>query len=476
VITADSILERIGRSRSALFFGNLECDLPSILIESERKRRLWSGFIKPGDICAFAEAAGADFLSTLLAIWTLKAAALPLDPGLHPRRRQDRVERADASLQLRPEGWLRRPNAKHASGLVLFTSGSSGHPRAVCLTLPALEGSIDMFIERFRLTGQDTFVSGISPYHGLGLLKFLLTPILLGATTVLVDTQGNRIKNWLEGLREHRATVTGGTNHTLDAASRLFRGEPLMDLRFVLVGGEPIRLNSLRSFERAIGRQGVVRPCYGLTECPSVSGLGFDQDIRTDSQGHACSGTPFEGLQVQVRDDQGAVLGPGQRGMVWVSGSPVFSSYLDSLEETGLRLRGGWLLTGDWGMLDEQNHLFIYGRQQAMIKRAGTTLAPREIEQIVEELEEVERCLAVGIPSQYGTHDLILLIVGDSLEKSLVARISALVLERIGFSPRRVQSISSEMLPKTDSGKVDEARLRELVLEMVDQQEGISNA
>ncbi|MBS2037092.1 long-chain fatty acid--CoA ligase [bacterium] len=401
---------------------------------------------------------------------------MPLDPGLHPRRKQDRLERAGVNLQLTSEGWVRRRRKEHAGGLVLFTSGTSGYPRAVSLTLCAIEASIDIFIERFNLNSQDIFVSAISPYHGLGLLKFLLTPLLLGAQSVLVDAQGNRIQNWLEGLREHKATVTGGTNHSLDAASRIFRGDFLGDLRFVLVGGEPIRLSSVRAFESAIGRSGVVRPCYGLTECPSVSGLGFGQEIRTDSQGQACSGKPFDGVEIQIRDDQGAVLPPGERGMVWVTGRPCFTSYLDSPEETESRLRDGWLLTGDWGMLDSQNHLYIYGRRQAMIKRAGTTLAPREIEQIVEELLKVGRCLAVGIPSQHGTHDLVLFIVGERLEKSLHLRITALVLEHIGFSPRRIQSIDSEALPRTESGKVDEARLRELALEMIEQHEEIKHA
>jgi len=420
--------------------------------------------LQSGDLCAFALPPGAQFISTLLAIWSKGACALPLDPDLHPDRLQTRLQRSRATFFVSEQqtGRIGPPGDFSESGLVLFTSGTTGEPRAAELTSGAVEAAVDIFIERFNLGADDVFVSGVPPYHGLGLIKFLLTPLALDALLFQVPKSGNRIGNWLALLQEHRATVTGGTNHTLDLASRLWKGGSLPSLRFVLVGGEPVRIATVNAFETAILNSGVVRPCYGLTECPSVSGLSSNQEIPLEDSGRPSSGTPFKGVSIEIRGEDKRPVAPGKTGEIWVKGAPTLRRYSDSPEETRSRLQDGWFNTGDAGALDSHGNLYVYGRKKAFIKRAGTTLAPREIEQIGEEVDGVERCFAVGIENKHSGHDLILFILPRTDSSSLKPQVSQLILQKLGFSPKRVHFISDRELPRTSSGKVDERKLREL--------------
>ena len=454
-----SLLSRLRRSKSRVAFSP---ELRLNRLDLEPLDCL--NDLQLGDLCAFTAHPGPQFVSTLLGIWSTGACALPLDPALHPERLQARLQRAGATFYVSEQQAerLTPPGDYSESGLVLFTSGTTGEPRAAELSSGAVEAAVDIFVDRFDLRPDDIFVSGVPPYHGLGLIKFLLTPLVLHAPLFQVPRSGNRIGNWLSLLQEQRATVTGGTNHTLDLASRLWKGAPLPYLRFVLVGGEPVRTSTVNAFERAIGNQGAVRPCYGLTECPSVSGLSSGREIPLDGSGYPSSGQPFEGISIQIRAENESPLAPGETGEIWVRGTPTLRRYCDSPEETEARIRSGWLNTGDAGSVDAEGNLFVYGRKKAFIKRAGTTLAPREIEQIAEEVEGVARCFAVGIENKHSGHDLILFFLSEADNSGLGSRMSQLVLQKLGFSPKKVYSISAEQLPRTASGKVDERRLKEL--------------
>jgi len=454
-----SLLSRLRRSKSRVAFSP---ELRLNRLDLEPLECL--NELQLGDLCAFTADPGPQFVSTLLGIWSKGACALPLDPALHPERLQARLRRAGATFYVSEQQTKRLtpPGDYSESGLVLFTSGTTGEPRAAELTSDAVEAAVDIFIDRFDLRADDTFVSGVPPYHGLGLIKFLLTPLALNAPLFQVPRSGNRVGNWLSLLQEQRATVTGGTNHTLDLASRLWKGGSLPYLRFVLVGGEPVRTSTVNAFERATGNQGAVRPCYGLTECPSVSGLSSGQEIPLEGFGHPSSGQPFKGISIQIRGENQSTLAPGETGEIWVKGAPTLRRYCDSPEETEARIQSGWLNTGDAGSIDAEGNLFVYGRKKAFIKRAGTTLAPREIEQIAEQVEGVERCFAVGIENKHSGHDLVLFTLSNENDSTLGSRVSQLVLHKLGFSPKRVHSISDQQIPRTASGKVDERRLMEL--------------
>jgi acyl-CoA synthetase (AMP-forming)/AMP-acid ligase II len=310
----------------------------------------------------------------------------------------------------------------------------------------------------------------------MGLILMAICPLYLGARLCLLPAELGSIRSWLATIESQRGTFTAAP----DFAYRLCVREAshsnrvdLSSLRVALNAAEPVRASTAHAFETAFGLKNVMTSGYGLAEATvgvSISRPG--RALRTDGRGLVSVGRPFAGLDVEIVDD-GAAQPAGQIGEIAIRGPCNTRGYLNDPAATrGLQWRDGFILTGDYGYLDDAGELFIAGRKKNVIKHAGTTVAPQEIEETVDRLPFVRYSAAVGVDrGGFGGEQVYIFAETRGLTNDAAgAHEAALEVVRamhacMGFRPGRTYLLRPRTIPRTSNGKVQHALLRERYLD-----------
>jgi acyl-coenzyme A synthetase/AMP-(fatty) acid ligase len=149
-----------------------------------------------------------------------------------------------------------------------------------------------------------------------------------------------------------------------------------------------------------------------------------------------------------------------------VKSCALFDGYFGDAGATG-GARDGWLHTGDVGTIDGAGHLYPRSRAGALIKRAGVTISPREIEEAVEQLDGVIGAAAVGVEQSGSQTEAVMVVVEVGVKfargPSLAAQVEAAVAGAVGLVPDRVLVVSPSAIPRSSSGKVQYRALQSLV-------------
>jgi len=249
-------------------------------------------------------------------------------------------------------------------------------------------------------------------------------------------------------------------------------GIELSSLKQALSGAEPVRISTIEAFERKFGLQNVITPCYGLAEAtlavaiwPRFTPLRLDSSGKFLSVGHAC-----RGVSVRIMQDD-RVLGPGEEGEIVVQSPGVMQGYYNNPEATARVLSpDGWLRTGDLGFLDAEEYLYITGRVKDLIILAGVNVIPADVEEVVDHVPGVRYSAAVGIDSQRTGSQRLHIVAelrGDGgtreEQSTLVREIVQRVHRATGHRPAKVLLVRPSTIPKTSSGKIQRARLGEMI-------------
>jgi acyl-CoA synthetase (AMP-forming)/AMP-acid ligase II len=237
----------------------------------------------------------------------------------------------------------------------------------------------------------------------------------------------------------------------------------LSSLRILKSGGEPVRWPTIEEFESRFNLSGKMMPGYGLGETTlGVTEVLPGEHIPVDERGNVSCGLPNPGLELRGGTD---VDHPEE---IRVRGAHVFAGYFDAPEETSQTLRDGWLHTGDSGYLDAQGRLFVLGRREGMIKRAGSVLAPRELEEAAERVTGIR--LAGASAARYRDDDRDAVVVAVEADISatrsaeqIAADVSREIVGALGFAPDRVSVLPRRSIPRTENGKIRHAKLRTLL-------------
>jgi acyl-CoA synthetase (AMP-forming)/AMP-acid ligase II len=442
---------------------------------SGQAARLTSAGVRPGDRVALAMSAGVSFAEAFWAAQLLGAATCAFNPHVPPARLERRAARIRPRLTIRDgdldgAAGVRRPPPEPPTepGDLAYlqpTSGTSGEPRAAMLlhstVLAYLAGDDEDWA-----TEDDVFVDWVPPWHDYGLVRFIIGGVAHGAPCHIVEPAVRTIPQWLATIARVRATVSGGPDFAYRLALRMVDPATvdLTSLRNVGNGGEPVRLSSVVGFEQAFDVPGAVRPGYGLAETTlGVVATAPGQPHSADAHGNFALGAPRAGVELRVEGD---IDSPGE---ILLRGESIFAGYFDAPEDTAAALRDGWLYTGDVGYVADGN-LYVLGRRRSMIKRGGAVIAPRELEEVAEEVDGVRIAAAVGLPDSVGTTEAAVLAVeharaGSTDEQAVARAVAHAVAVSVGFAPERVVVLPPRSIPRTESGKIRHARLRDLLAE-----------
>ncbi len=293
-----------------------------------------------------------------------------------------------------------------AVAIVLFTSGTTSAPKAVELTHNNLTSYITGSVEFDSAEPADAALICVPPYHIAG-VSAALSNLYAGRKMVYLSTFDPL--EWVRLINAEYVTTATVVPTMLDRIVTVLEGggHELPSLRNLAYGGSKVGLPLVRKALELLPGVGFVN-AYGLTETSSTIAVLTPEDHR---QAQAASdpavvkrlgsvGQPVPGIEVQVRDENGTVLGPGQTGELFVRGDQVSGRY------TGVGSvldADGWFPTRDIATLDSDGYLFIGGRSDDTIIRGGENIAPAELEDVLIEHAAVRDVAVVGVDdSQWG--------------------------------------------------------------------------
>jgi acyl-CoA synthetase (AMP-forming)/AMP-acid ligase II len=453
-----------------------------------------------GQPCGIALPTSVDFLAALFGAQYIGAIPVALNPRLPAAQFQRRARALGCSLMVCHEGLLAslEPDGIPAVGPDVLragspaprreplagpedishlqvTSGTTGEPRAVMLRHRNVMASVRAAREALDPSTRDVLVGWLPLHHDLGLVRFVFEPVYFGTPSYLLEAAMSALPTWLETITRVGGTITAAPDFAYRIVGRLVdpRRIDLQSLRIATNGGEVVRQSSIRAFEQLFGTPGVVQPGYGLAEATlGVALVRPGQPRRVDAAGTVSCGRTLGGVDVRITDEEGRPQRAGEPGRILVHGPTVSDGYWHDPEASAEILTDGWLDTGDVGSMDADGELYVRGRTRAMIKRAGATIAPREIEELVDELPGARRSAAVGVQADERavTEDVYIVV---EIERSVTARgreelteaIAATIRRTLGFAPRGVRLVPPGAIPRTATGKTQYVELRRRLAE-----------
>jgi O-succinylbenzoic acid--CoA ligase len=343
--------------------------------------------------------------------------------------------------------------------VVMFTSGTTGDPKGVVLTMGNVLASATASAFRLGLRDTDCWHVCLPMYH-MGGLAPVYRSALYG-TTIAVQ-RGFEPQQTLAAMDEADATavslVPTMLERLLDAGSDADAApDPLVDLRFVLLGGAACPPDLL---ERAQERNVPVAPTYGMTEAASQIATATPEQARRTPE---TVGNPVMFAEVTIVDESGAICETGQTGELVVSGPMVTPGYLDEAATFKAFTNGG-LRTGDLGHRDEDGRLYVHARVDDTIITGGENVDPNEVADAIRTDSAVEDCAVIGLPDEEWGERVAALVVPVADADASADDIRQSCRERLaGYKLPRTISFT-DALPRTASGTVDreavEARLR----------------
>jgi len=382
-------------------------------------------------------------------------------PGLEVWTREEllRVGRCDEAP---PESdWGMDPDE---IAILLFTSGTTGVPKAAVLRHKHMVSYILGSVEFMAAAPEDAALVSVPPYHVAGTAAVLSS---LYAGRRIVQLPGFAAEAWLKTADE------AGVTHAFVVPTMLARIVAAMEekglpapsaLRSLAYGGGKMPLPVI---ERAMGHFPDVAftNAYGLTETSStIAVLGPAEHRAAHASADEAArrrlgsaGLPLPGVEVEIRDEDGKAVAAGQRGEIFVRGEQVSGEYLGRGSQL---VAGGWFPTHDGGYLDEEGYLFVEGRIDDVIVRGGENLSPGEIEDVLHAHPAVADCAVVGIPDeQWGEAVAAAVVLKDGAQAD-TAELQAWVKQHLRSSRVPEQIRFDSELPYNETGKLLRRKIR----------------
>jgi long-chain acyl-CoA synthetase len=352
----------------------------------------------------------------------------------------------------------------HDTAVILYTSGTTGHPKGAELTHANMVGNAVTSFDMFR----PAFESGVDRQH-----VTLITLPLFHSTAQTTQMNAGLYGGFrlvllprfdpaavLEAFAREQVGLWVGVptmywsllQHA--RASGVDVGRAAASLRLCASGGAPMPVQVLRDFEQTFGAR--VLEGYGLSETAPV--VAFNQLQRPSRPGTV--GLPVFGVELRCVDEHDVAVRPGERGEVLVRGPNVMKGYYNNPDATAEAKRGGWFRTGDIGQFDADGYLAIVDRKKDMILRGGFNVYPREVEELLMTHPAIALCAVVGVPDER---------LGEEVKAFVVRRPGATVTadELIAWIREQLASYKypriidfREALPMTATGKVLKRELR----------------
>jgi 2-aminobenzoate-CoA ligase len=346
------------------------------------------------------------------------------------------------------------PTAATDVALLLFTSGTTGVPKAACHLHRDIAAICDTVGHDIYQLGPDDVVTGTPPLafaYGFG--AFCAFPLRAGSCTVLIEQPSPEAL--LEAIETHRATVVFTAPTAYRALIPLVPGRDIASIRYGASAGETLPAPTYEGFRAATGIE--LLDGIGSTELLHVFLSNRLGQTRPGS-----TGINVAGYENRVVDDDGNELGPDEIGHLEVRG-PTGCLYLDD-ERQAVYVRDGWNRTGDLYTRDAEGWFWYQSRADDLIVTAGYNVAGPEVESALLSHPAVAECAVIGVPDPERGQLIkafVVLAAGADPSDELATQLQDHAKATIApyKYPRQIEFRSE--LPKTGTGKIQRFLLRQ---------------
>ena len=377
-----------------------------------------------------------------------------------------------------------------------FTSGSGGAPKGVLLTHANVLANVRARRQAYGLGERDVAVAWLPLFHDMGLVGYVLGPLLEGYPAHLLSPAAfvARPLAWLSLISRVRATISTAPNFAYAVCARRATDADLAQLdlaswRCACNGAEPVTRDAVDAFVKRFApvgfRASAMLPAYGLAENTlTVSarrpgeGPRFDAIDRDalERDGRACVagegasstvasvGRPLPGHEVAIRGADGESLGERRVGEIVVRGASVMHGYLPGTEGESALTADGGLLTGDLGYVAD-GELFVVGRRKDVIIRGGRNYFPQDIEDAASRVDGVRTGRVVAFAAPGGDRERLVIAVEcregwrDAAER-LREEVRRQIFAAVRLNPDEIVLLPAHALPLTTSGKPKRPEVR----------------
>lgn len=462
--------------------------------------RLREAGVRPGDRVMLFMRNHPRYLELIWGAWWAGAAVVPVNAKLHPAEaawiaadaqaawafvtrdvapepiegiaRQVDAESPEADALLAPHAdWRAAPPVERAPddlAWLFYTSGTTGRPKGVMLTHRNLTTmGLTYFVDVDPVAPGDAMAYAAPMSHGCGLYA---VPHLMAGARHVVPASGGVDPAELFALGRALGPLSTFAAPTIvrrlvdhAEAAGLTPDDAAASFRTIVYGGAPMYAADIARAMRTMGPRFV--QIYGQGETP-MTATALSRAVLQDAahprhaERIASVGVAQTPVQVRVADADGCALPPGTPGEVLVRGDTVMAGYWRNPEASAAALRGGWLWTGDVGMLDGDGFLTLLDRSKDLLISGGSNIYPREVEEVLLTADGVAEVSVVGAPDpEWGEVVVAFVVVRPGVSPDASA-LDAHCLARIARFKRPKRYVFVDALPKNAYGKVLKTELR----------------
>ena len=452
--------------------------------------------VRPGDRVAAVFANCPEVLACFQAIWRLGAVIVPTTPQLGVREVQYVLDHSDAKLVLTSPELAAKVGAAAAEAsacesvlvigdcedagainiepalaaapemiglahrkeddmaFLLYTSGTTGHPKGVVLTHANIALNHRAVATTGRLKERSQTILTLPLSHSFGVLMMNMCYLTGCSAAVLPRFNAEAVAETIGRYRVTRFSMVPTMLVHLNNLPNLDQYD-FSSLELVQSGAAILPIEVRMAFELNFGC--TVIDGYGMSECaPAAATYQWDEAYRPGAVGR-----PLPGVSICIQDEDGVEQPPGERGEICIQGPNVMREYWKNVEATAEALRGGWLHSGDVGYLDADGYLFLTERMKDIIIKGGENISPRELEDGLYEHPAVSETVVIGVPDATYGETIVAIVALKPGQSATDAELIAHLGERVTkFKlPSRIDFMDA--LPRNANNKIDRKRLRE---------------
>jgi len=348
---------------------------------------------------------------------------------------------------------LDNPNT---AATIIYTSGTTGSPKGVTLSHKNLVSNIQSILAYLKLSKNDRILNVLPFYYTYG-NSVLHTHLSVGGSIILENSMmyPNRI---LEKIVNEKVTGFSGVPSTfaLLLGRTNLRDYDLSSVRYMTQAGGPMPPAKIRQLMDNIPHIKFF-VMYGQTEASArLTYLPPEQLFNKIGS----IGKPIPGVEIEIRDEYDNIVCGREIGEICARGNNIMLGYWEDMDATNKVIKNGWLHTGDLAHQDADGYIYIDGRSSEMIKTGANRISPKEIEEIITEIPQVQEAVVVGVPDE---------ILGQIIKAVIVIRQNN-VLKKLDvqsycknnladYKVPKIIEFTNE-IPKTSSGKIQRFKLQ----------------
>lgn len=344
--------------------------------------------------------------------------------------------------------------------MILYTSGTTGNPKGVMLTHKNLLTEAANIKEAHQFSDKDIALCVLPLFHINGLVITLITPLLSGMKLIMPPKFS--ASNFWKWVSDYKVTWISAvpTIYSILLSNTFNSKLDYSSLRFARSASAPLPKSVLEEFEKLYNIP--IIESFGISEGASqiTSNPLPPRKTKLGSVGIAF------GNRVEIADENGNILAPNNVGEIIIKGENIAVGYWNKLNETKSAFKDGWFHTGDLGYLDDEGYLYINGRKKELINRAGEKFSPREIDEVLYQIPEVELAASVGVPDPIYNEEVIAYIKLKDNSHIDAEKIKNYCKERLSAFKIPKEIYFTDDFPKGPSGKIQRLKFVDRYLKL----------